>query len=188
MNNNTGILETIKKSYSYKLALKSILILLVSAALSALILYFALYREPGATYAESFTSLSELRRQLLNKAVFIYLVTSVFIILGISVITLLYSHRVAGPLHRLEIFARKVATGDLTETVKLRQNDVIHPVADDLNNIVAMYKNVLIRMDETLKELKDSGAAMRDPGAKLAVSELSQKMDEIEDLLSDIKL
>ena len=136
MNKDTGAIETVGKAYYYRLALKCTFIIISGAVLTGVFLYFSLYREPGSSYAESYGIISALRKDLFYKSAYLYIVTLLFIITGVTIISLLSSHRVAGPLHRLGVFARKVSSGDLTEAVKLRQKDEISPLADDMNGIV----------------------------------------------------
>jgi len=185
------MLETVKKTYYRKFALIGILTLLLGAVIAALILYVSMSREPGSSYAESYTVLSALREELLRKSAAIYIATSVFIALGIAFISLLYSFRVAGPVYRLGVFSRKVASGDLSGAVKLRQHDVIHMMADDLNNLTEKYREVILQMESKTRELREIAAAIgmaKGEGAGEAHARLSAKRDEINRILSNIKL
>jgi methyl-accepting chemotaxis protein len=188
MNNYTGIPETVKKSYSYRLTAKSLLIIIACALASTFIVFFSLYREPAKSYAENYVIIAELRRQLLNRAAVIYLVTSIFILIGVAVITLLYSHRVAGPLYRLGIFARTIAAGDLSGEVRLRQHDVIHPMADDLNGIVKKYRDILGQLEVMTGEMKGDASAAHGEPAPYSPDRMLEKTEEMKELLSRIKL
>jgi methyl-accepting chemotaxis protein len=186
--------DTITRSYSYKLALKSAFVILMGAVVTAPIIYFSLNKKPGFSYAESYNVFSGLRQELFHKSLIIYASTSFFIIVGIVFITLVYSHRVAGPLHRLGIAARRIAAGDLTENVKLRQNDVVHPLADDLNSLAEAYGDILNVLDLHVTELKKRISALPESQEALSaevrssVRMISEKADEIKDALSVIKL
>ncbi len=193
MNGDMGIPETVRKSYSYRLTARGIMIIAACAAASAFIVFFSLYRQPAKSYAENYFIIAELRRQLLNRAAVIYLVTSFFIAAGVAVITLLYSHRVAGPLHRLGMFARTVAAGDLSGEVKLRRHDVIHPLADDFNGVAKTYREILVQLDIMIAELKEDaasaqGTAAAGEPAAYPVDRILEKTDEMKEMLSHIKL
>lgn len=191
MNRETDMIEPINKSYYYRIAFRCIIIILAGAVFTGLFLYFSLFREPGASYAESYGILSALRKELFYTSAYLYITTSFFIIIGITIISLLYSHRVAGPLYRFGVFARKVASGDLTDSVKLRQNDAIYPIADDLNGLVSKYKDIIEQLEMKTREVKalssmadqSAGAADRDMIEKLSVT-----VNEMNSILSRIKL
>jgi methyl-accepting chemotaxis protein len=193
MDTRSGTLETVRKSYSYKLALKSMLVISVGAAASTFIISFFLSRAPGSSYAESYTIIAELRRQLLDKVVAVYLVSSLFIGGGIGIIALLYSHRVAGPIHRLGMFAHSVGAGDLSRKVALRINDVVHPIADDFNDMVARYKNTILQLDREVEELRETVSETKGPSAggdgDAYVSKgIVKKAEEINEILSHIRV
>jgi methyl-accepting chemotaxis protein len=191
MDNKTETIETINKSYYYRLAVTCILIIMVGAILTGAFLYISLYKESGSSYAESYGIITALRGELFHKSAYLYFTTLFFIIIGITAISLLFSHRVAGPLHRLGVFARNVASGDLSKAVTLRQKDAIYPIADDLNNIITMYKEVLEQLEAKAKEIREMSSTA-DPSAVIAerdmLEKLSKRVYEMNGILSRIKL
>ena len=191
MDNTTKDIETINKSYYYRLAGTCILIIILGAVLTGVLLYFSLYKESGSSYAESYGIITALRGELFYKSTYLYFTALLFIIIGITVISLLFSHRVAGPLYRLGVFARKVASGDLSKAVTLRQKDAIYPIAVDLNNIVAMYKDVLEQLETKAKEIREMSSTA-DPSAVIAEKDMLEKLlkrvYEMNGILSRIKL
>jgi len=183
--------ETIRKTYYRTLAFKCILAILLGAVVNGLILYVFLSSEPGSSYAESYAIMTSLRKNLFYKSMGIYVATSIFIVIGITVISLLYSHRVAGPIYRLGVFARKIASGDLSGTIKLRRHDEIDMMADDLNNLTAEYNKVISQIESKTKEFGGIAAAigeLKGDAALDALARLSAKRDEINKILSNIKL
>jgi methyl-accepting chemotaxis protein len=111
---------------------------------------------------------------------------------GVVVISIAYSHRVAGPLHKLGMHARKIASGDLTKQVRLRSNDVVHELADDINSLSNRYRGLLARLDMKTRELSavldDSGkqASQRDGDA--LTGEIAERIEEIRSLVNQIRL
>ena len=183
--------ETIRKSYYRTLAFKCILAILLGAVVTESILFVSLSSKPGASYAENYAIMASLRKELLLKSMAIYATTTIFIAIGITVISLLYSNRIAGPIYRLGVFARKIASGDLSGTVKLRQHDVIDMMADDLNILTAEYKKVITQVENKTKEFEDIAAAIGEStgdAARDAIARLSAKRDEINKILSNIKV
>jgi methyl-accepting chemotaxis protein len=183
--------ETIRKTYYRSLAFKCILAILLGAVVNGLLLHVSLSGEPGSSYAEGYAIMASLRTNLFYKSMGIYVATSIFIAIGITVISLLYSHRVAGPIYRLGLFARKIASGDLAGTVKLRQKDEINMMADDLNNLTAEYKKIITRIEHKTKEFEEIAVTIGKSKGDAAlddIARLSGKRDEINKILSNIKL
>ncbi len=135
------------------------------------VLYFTMQQDIGPTYAVGIKMLTGLRQNILYKALTIFGITFFFMIIGILILAMLYSHRIAGPLYRLTQFVKKVTEGHLNERVGLRDKDVIHPVAEELNKLVNVYHN---KFQEIKKEVE-------------TLETLTAEMDKDEETLSKIK-
>lgn len=181
----------VTKTHSYGFILKSSLIVVCGILLTVFILYFSLPRGGGASYAESFKIISSLRQTIIYKAIVIYATTSFFIFAGVLVISLLYSHKIAGPLHRMGMFARKAAEGDFTDIITLRKNDVLHPMAKDLNDIASAYKNTLLQVETEINEIKNLLATTDETTAQNErenILKISERADKLNEILYRIKL
>ncbi len=67
-----------------------------------------------------------------------------FVLLAVALLTLLISHKVAGPLYRLGKATDKIAEGDLTGSFRLRTNDELKGLAssfDDMNRDLKVLFN-----------------------------------------------
>lgn len=51
-------------------------------------------------------------------------------------VTIFVSHRIAGPLHKLKLFFRKVAQGDLRDDLRFRKSDHFKDVAEEYNHMI----------------------------------------------------
>lgn len=58
-----------------------------------------------------------------------------FIFGGVFVYTLLFSHRIAGPIYRINAVLRKMLEGKHTGKVTLREGDFFHDTAELLENL-----------------------------------------------------
>jgi len=148
--------------------------------------------ERGASYAESFRLLSMLHRELTWRAAIIYASSLVVIVLGVSLLSLLYSHRVAGPLHKLGLVARTVASGNLLEQAKLRRRDAVHPLADSMNELIRtcrMRVAHLEMMNTTLQKILEnpkSPSSPRETGR--TIEGLKKTTDIMKNILEHVKL
>jgi methyl-accepting chemotaxis protein len=183
--------QTVPKSFLSGFVFKSALIFAGGALLTAAVFYLAL-REQGASYADSYRLLADLDRVLVNKSLMLFSFTLLLSIAGIIILAIVYSHRVAGALHKLGMHTRRIASGDLAAAVRLRRTDVVHELADDFNDLSGRYRDVLGRLDSKTREL---AAIMEDlekhpPAAGDAgpTAKISERTDEIRELLRQIKL
>jgi methyl-accepting chemotaxis protein len=185
------ISQTVPKSYLNKFVVRSTLIFAVGALLAVAV--FAIVPQDRAlTYADSFKIIAGMNRDLVTKSLKLFSFTLFLIIIGIVVISVAYSHRVAGPLHKLGMQCRKMASGDLSGSVRLRNNDVLHALSDDLNMLSLHYRDHLLELQKKCRELSLSidraeGLDSRCDGSA-PLGEISEKIDEIRDLINTIKL
>jgi methyl-accepting chemotaxis protein len=184
--------KTISKSFLHGFVLKSTLIFACGAVLTAAVFHLSL-REPGASYADSYKFLAELDSVLVSRSLVLFFFTLLLSIAGIIILAIVYSHRVAGALHKLGMHSKRIASGDLAASVRLRSTDVIHDLADDFNGISGRYRQLLVQLEMKTREL---GAVMDDQekqgkgkGAAGGLPDkISESIDEIRTLLNQIKL
>jgi methyl-accepting chemotaxis protein len=63
------------------------------------------------------------------------LVVAVLVSIGVIIITLFVSHKIAGPLFHLKKAMEKLGGGDFTVRMHLRQNDQLKEIADSFNDM-----------------------------------------------------
>lgn len=181
----------ISKSYLQGLIVKCSLIFISGILLTFLIFYFSTLHTYGSSYEESFKLLSQLRQELLIKSAILYAAASLLIIAGIIFITLLYSHRISGPMYRLGLFARRISAGDFSEQVFLRGKDEVQPLAVQLNALINRYRDIIAELRLKQKDLAGlCTKAGEKQGEALAETrrELAGKVKELEGLVENIRL
>jgi methyl-accepting chemotaxis protein len=117
--------------------------------ISAVKMYLPLPIEERAMAASQFLALA----QSLGPALIALMVGSGFF-------SIYLTHKVAGPLYRLEKYAAAMAQGDLSQRLQLRAGDELHELVEFLNSAVA-------RMDGALREIDDHTLAHHAIVAKL---------------------
>ena len=150
------------------------------------VLYLTMQQDIGPTYAVGIKMLTGLRQDILYKALTVFGITFLFMIIGILILSMLYSHRIAGPLYRLTLFVKKITEGHLNERVSLRETDVIHPMAGELNELVSAYQEKLQEIKkevETLETLTDK----MDKGDE-TLPQIKKKAKEIHQLTEQFQL
>ncbi len=72
-------------------------------------------------------------KPLMVQAVFVEIV---IVTLAAIVMTLLFTHKIAGPLYRLKVMLGALGTGDLSSSMRLREGDQLQKVAEAYNEAV----------------------------------------------------
>ncbi len=175
--------------------IKVIITVAAGLAVTAALLHLTGQVWLGTTYAEGLRVLSGARRLILRNSVIIYLITLLLVAGGTVLLSLLYSHKIAGPLYRLGVTARRVTDGDLTVSVKLRDGDAVHPLAESMNLLVESYGGRARELLEGLESLKRATAEVQraaEGGSqeelRKAVDKLSERAGRLRKGISDIRL
>lgn len=84
----------------------------------------------------------------------------------IFLLGILFSHRIAGPLYRIEKTLYEIGRGDLTLKIKLRDGDelsdlagIVNEMSDKMNQFISSNKKAISEVQKNLDELKQSLAS-----------------------------
>lgn len=178
--------QGIPKAYRRDVIFRPVLVFIAGLILTTVILYITVSQPIGPSYGEGFRMLAQLQQDIFSKSAIIYAITVFIIVCGIIFLTLIYSHRVAGPVYRLTLFARTLCSGDFRSNVHIREKDVIHPLADEMNTMVEQYRQTLSSLQDEIQSLdqlaiqvtegKDEDKVLADieEGAGKIISELER--------------
>jgi methyl-accepting chemotaxis protein len=167
--------QVIDKSHLRMVVLKCALISLAGLAGTAAIFWMIMHRQIGPTYGEGFRMLAELNRDILYKSLIIYGSTVLVTMICIALITLLYSHRVAGPVYRLRQFAGRIGGGDVSGRVTLRQGDVVQPLAGEMNGMNEAFRQTVTGIMQEI-EVMEKAAAGEGPPDVPAIREAAARI------------
>jgi len=99
-----------------------------------------------------------------------------------SVAGILFSHKIAGPLYRVQKVAEEISKGNLCVKVKFRKGDEVHYLADSLNKMIDGIKDIVIEdkkviddLDGITEKLKNAAAGQR--GLKKNVAAAIKKLN-----------
>lgn len=115
----------------------------------------------------------------------------------VVLISVLLSHRIAGPLYRIQRFLKSVANGDLSAKLVLRKGDELQDLAgsinemtDDLKNRVKKLKSLVNMSNLELEKLKRAlGKELPEINVvKAEVVDLTNTLKELEERLSEYHL
>jgi len=125
------------------------------------------------------------------------LVSVILISPFVAFLGVILSHRIAGPISRMERFLSDVAAGDLSKRLTLRPKDELIPLAEGINTVVeTINKNVLekkARMDNVQQELSIlkkelEGMAVDSTSLKNVISRLQSEVNSLKKEIDKYKV
>jgi signal transduction histidine kinase len=135
----------IEKSFQVKFIIKFCLLVIAGGLLTAGILYFLSMRSTTVAIVNSEVVVKTTADFLLP--ILIQTVVVVMILLSIAtiIVTLIVSHKIAGPLYRLKKAMHDLGEGDFSTEINLRKFDQLKHIAQEFNNMAGKLKKKLSR-------------------------------------------
>lgn len=153
----------IKKDFQSRFILCfCLLILLGDIMATGLVLYFV-KGNLTSMYHNSSLVVTDTAYFILPAVLYTNLITIVIISLSVIVITLLVSHKIAGPLFRLEKDITVIATGDLTHIIYLRNGDQFRELSVDINQMTEQLNSKIIRIQNGVERIMASAVEQGAP-------------------------
>jgi hypothetical protein len=112
-----------QKDFAGRLILLMLGVFSAFTLLSVAYLYFDMYRPLSTHYSAVVSIVTDMRETLLIKTLTINAVSFVLIFAGILILGVLYTHRIAGPMYRVNVIAKEVAQGNLDAKITFRKKD-----------------------------------------------------------------
>jgi methyl-accepting chemotaxis protein len=153
-------------------------IFLVFSLVSALVIYERLHVPLSPHYGATISLLTQVKESLLITSIAINLIFWILIAVGITLLGIFYSHKIAGPLVRVRRYAATLAEGRFDQRISFREKDVLHPLATALNEVAEGYEGREKRFACQLEELQD---------ALLSLGSLSDRSPEKIELMQRIR-
>ena len=129
----------VSKKFQFRYIGVILALMFATAALCSYVVYYnslVLLGEKLANVYPQGRLVAILKTVNLRVLVSVILISPLVAFLGV-----ILSHRIAGPISRMERFLNEVAAGDLSKRLTLRPKDELIPLADGINNVVETIKN-----------------------------------------------
>ena len=175
-------------SYLWNLVLKCLLIFAGGLVLMAVVFYLTNQQDIGPTYGEGFRMLSRLREEIFYKSIVIYIGIVLLMLAGVIAISLIYSHRVAGPVYRLGLFAAEIRDGHLENDVFLREDDAVHPLADEMNNLVDNYRRLVEELNQELTAISALRRQMAAGDEQRLMDGIRSRAEKLQKIIDNLEL
>jgi nitrogen fixation/metabolism regulation signal transduction histidine kinase len=106
-------------------------------------------------YIRDFSSDAKYRRAVLASLLWIFGIGIFIIVAQIALLTVFFSHKLAGPIYRLEKACQSIVDGNYAEKIFLRKGDEMQNLAHLLNEVIRLSNERLCALrDATTEEEK----------------------------------
>lgn len=151
----------IKKEFQAKFILKFCILVILTALISAFLIYHFSGRSVTTVFEKSRIKIVPSTTFITPSLIISSLISVVLVGTATIIVVLFISHRIAGPLYKLESLLERMASGDVSFDVHLRRKDEIKELAEafteavhGLNNLLCDAKKESIELGSVIKELK----------------------------------
>ena len=148
----------IKKKFQLHFIIKFCLLVITGTIASGVIIYMMSRSTVTTVFENSRLVIKSTAEFILPAVLLSSIVVTVVIGLATIFITLFTSHRIAGPLYRIEKDVGEVASGNLKKSFNLRQTDEIKPLAEALNEMAKNLKSEMEKIKCDIAELENLAA------------------------------
>jgi len=186
----------IQKIYQSKMIIKFCMLAVLGTAFFCVSFYFSLEKDMGTGFLQAHEGLRLVKEGVVRSFLISEGATVTIMGVAIIIITLLMSHRIAGPLWRIEQTAKAVGSGDLALSVKLRQNDEMVPLADKMNDMISELRDYveelragheLLERDITLLKERESQGDVPTEELEAVARDILAKSKSLVEKLEDMK-
>lgn len=99
-------------------------------------------------YLLTFSSNRDFRKNLMNSLLWVFGIGVFLVVIQIVLLTIFFSHKVAGPVYRFEKVCNNMIKGIYTDEIRLRQGD-------EMQNLARLFNEALKCTRERLETLKE---------------------------------
>lgn len=175
----------ISKKFQLKYVGLILALIFLTAALCSYVVYYTAMLMMGEKLANVYPQGRLV--SIVNAVNFRILLSVILITPLIAVIGIFLSHRIAGPLFRIERFLNDMTQGDLSSILTLRRNDELHTLADSINNMTGSLKRNIANQKLCVEKIKSEVAALRAAASKAPdTTAFTETLARIETVTEDL--
>ncbi len=114
----------------------------------------------------------------------------VVFIFVIAILSIFVSHKIAGPVFRLEETTRLIASGDLTQQVHLRHGDELLDLQAAFNQMTDSIRNMVAKDREIIDRLVEAGNKLRSTidKKKLEPDSIESVAKDLYDIIEELRI
>ncbi|MBU4376778.1 MAG: methyl-accepting chemotaxis protein [Candidatus Omnitrophica bacterium] len=145
----------IKKEFQAKFILKFCALVALTALISASVIYLFLSQSVITVFENSRIVIKPSTEFIMPGLILSGLVSIALVGVTTIIIVLFISHRIAGPLYKIESSLEKMGDGDLSFDISFRKNDETKILSEVFNRARRRLNNMISGIKKDLKEGRD---------------------------------
>lgn len=187
----------INKKFQTKFILRFCLFVIFTSAVMGSLVYILSTQTTTTSFENLRLIVKRTSDFILPTLILSSLIASILVGGACIVIILFVSHRIAGPLYRLEKTLNEIGKGNLSVDISLRKTDEIKALAASLNNMLRKLRDPISSSQEKISELENDVSRIKDELQRKGIAEneiekilkpLHQKIQQIRHNLSYFKI
>jgi methyl-accepting chemotaxis protein len=152
----------INKDFQARFIVKFCLLVVFSGLLTMGILYFLGKESTTVAIINSEVVVRSTADFLLPILVQTILIVMVIVGLATIAVTLLFSHKIAGPLYHFKKVMKRLSDGDFSKDVHIRSYDQLQDLANDFNSMIKIVREQIKLAKDNVAKLKDKKGNISD--------------------------
>ncbi len=186
------------RDFKLKFALKLCLLTVAGMAVVTLLLYLITAKSLGGSYGEAIYTINDLKINIFplifasSYSIFVLVVITA----AMALISVFFSHKIAGPMFRIEKSMEAIGSGDLTVQTRFRGNDQLIALSEEINKMARSLNHVVRKGGDALEYVEKSEQRLRellddekatDKDLMYALGELKAGIEEFKRATSALK-
>ena len=163
----------VQKGFQSKFILKFCIVLFIGIIISVGLLFLFSQNTLTSSFEQSRLVIKNTASAILPSVFLSHLIALVLITLLTIAVTLLVSHKFAGPLFRFQKDLEDIGSGNLTKVVKIRKNDQVKAMVDSLNQMRENLQEKILDIKEEVEQIVESTSGQDIP------TDLSKRLDHL---------
>lgn len=102
-------------------------------------------------YIRTFSSNKEFKQTVLSSLLWVFGVGMILVMVQIVLLTIFFSHKIAGPVYRFEKVCHNMISGNYTDQIHLRKGD-------EMQNLAVLMNEMIRKTGERMKSLNDASS------------------------------
>lgn len=169
----------IKKNFQFRFILKFCMILLAGVLISTALLFMFSQDTLTSSFSHSRLVIKSTGEAMLPAIIYTNLISLALIIITTIIVTLYISHKIAGPIFRLESEIKRIGGGDLSTTVSLRSKDQMLEFAETVNDMTSGLNARVSEIQRQVDAIADAAS-----GAD-TIEDVNRKADQLRLYIQD---
>jgi methyl-accepting chemotaxis protein len=174
----------IKKEFQLTFIIKFCLLVILGAIVSGVVIYLVSQGSATTVFENSRIRIKSTADFILPAVLLSTAVVTVLVGLASVIVTLYASHKIAGPIYRIEKDLEKVMLGDLRVKFNLRKKDQLQALATMIEALVANLGNDIKDLRQVKSELTTIFEGMRSNCDQACLLDAEKKLQEIDKRLA----